>query len=60
MVLVFVTNKIGHLRLEIYDSNIKSKLYKKYEASRGAGAQSVTVIRLVVGSIPTREDEIIT
>ena len=28
------------------------------EASRGAGAQSVTVNRLVVGSIPTRGDEI--
>ena len=29
-----------------------------YEASRGAGAQSVPVNRLVVGSIPTRGDEI--
>ena len=27
-------------------------------ASRGAGAQSVPVIRLVVGSIPTRGDEV--
>ena len=31
-----------------------------FEASRGAGAQSVTVNRLVVGSIPTRGDEIFT
>ena len=30
------------------------------EASRGAVAQSVTVNRLVVGSIPTRRDEIFT
>ena len=32
----------------------------KIEASRGAGAQSVTVNRLVVGSIPTRGHEIFT
>ena len=31
-----------------------------YEATRGARAQSVTVNRLVVGSIPTRGDEIFT
>ena len=31
-----------------------------YEASRGAGPQSVTVNRLVVGSIPTRGYEIFT
>ena len=31
-----------------------------YEASSGAGAQSVTVNRLVVASIPTRGDEIFT
>ena len=30
------------------------------EASRGAAAQSVTVNRLVVGSIPTRGDEMFT
>ena len=30
------------------------------EASRGAGAQSVTLNRLVVGSVPTRGDEIFT
>ena len=30
---------------------------KVYEASRGAGAQCVTVNRLVVGSILTRGDE---
>ena len=30
------------------------------EASRGPAAQSVTVNRLVVGSIPTRGDEIFT
>ena len=30
------------------------------EASRGAAAQTVTVNRLVVGSISTRGDEIIT
>ena len=29
-----------------------------FKASRGAGAQSVPVNRLVVGSIPTRGDEI--
>ena len=32
----------------------------KNEASRGAGAQSVAVNRVVVGSTPTREDEIFT
>ena len=30
------------------------------EASRGAGAQGVTVNRLIVGSIHTRRDEIFT
>ena len=33
---------------------------RQEEASRGAGAQSVTVSRLVVSSIPTRGDEIFT
>ena len=31
---------------------------KMYEANRSAGAQSVTVNRLAVGSIPTRGIEI--
>ena len=34
--------------------------YFKIEACRGAGAQSVTVNGLVVGSITTRGDEIFT
>ena len=34
--------------------------YLSIEGIRGAGAQSVTVNRLVVGSIPTRGDEIFT
>ena len=43
----------------------KHKLLKKIFASRGAGAQSVTVKtkkkqKLVVGSIPTRGDKIFT
>ena len=33
---------------------------KTKEASRSAGAQSVTVNLLIVGSIPTRGDEIFT
>ena len=42
------------------NSNVKIGCYiiTRFEASRGAGAQSVPVNRLVVGSIPTRGDEI--
>ena len=39
--------------------NFRPKV-KKEEASRGAATQGVTVSRLVVGSIPTRGDEIFT
>ena len=39
-----------------YNMNIKMDK----SASRGAGAQNVTVNRLVVGSMPTRGDEIFT
>ena len=38
--------------------NKKILQYRDIEASRGAGAQSVPVDRLVVGSIPTRGNEI--
>ena len=43
---------------KISQYNIKNNSY--IEASRGAAAQSLTVNRLVVGSIPIREDEIYT
>ena len=45
---------------EILVKSHVSRIYSKdvVEASRGAGAQSVPVNRLVVGSIPTRGDEI--
>ena len=41
-------NKITHIRTHIF------------EVSRDAEAQNVTVNRLIVGSIPTRGDEIFT
>ena len=40
--------------------HIKVKQYYSYEASRGAGAQSVTVKPTGYGFVPTRGDEIFT
>ena len=63
----FYQNDIAKNDMQIQHASVKKTFYIKikfkyvyifFEASRGAWAQSVIVNRLVVGSIPTRENEI--
>ena len=50
-------NNNGIKMSEIFCTKVNKHFY---EASRGAAARNVTKNRLVVGSIPTRGDEIFT
>ena len=57
--LITVVFTIVHLcPCFVFVENIFVYFFIIYEASRGAGAPSVPVNRLVLGSISTREDEI--
>ena len=58
--LVVVSIYIAYNNLVCSGNIIKYNIVEIIEAGRGAAAQSVTVNRLVVGSIPTRGNEIFT